>query len=65
MTDKSLSLSSLCWPWSHDWTKWETTEKGIMQRIRPGFDPITVGVYEYQRRVCTKCGQSQLREVAA
>jgi hypothetical protein len=53
-----------CWPWSHDWRKWQTIERGELLH-RHSTEPIIVGCYENQRRECKKCGKSQLREIRA
>jgi len=47
------------WPWSHNWTKWTTTERGTGYRSESSF---SIGRYEMQRRECIVCGKSQLRE---
>ena len=60
----------MCWPWNHDWTKWEvigsgrlaSTRDAIGLPIHPPEKIIIIGTYEEQRRVCNKCGKSQLRE---
>jgi hypothetical protein len=55
-----------CW---HKWTKWEANGHGV---IRKALDNLTervldekerydIGYFEQQRRVCEKCGKSELR----
>jgi len=64
---------SECWPFRHHWEKWQTIEEGKMVRnptteqkiLHPETQPIVVGRYEYQKRVCLLCGKSQMREVQA
>lgn len=49
---------TFCW---HKWSKWEVIQKGpLYSDIGPRSDN-PVGNYEMQRRVCEKCGKSQLR----
>jgi len=56
------------WPWSHDWTKWTTTERGELHNpliSGAGYrseSSFSTGRYEMQRRECIVCGKSQLRE---
>lgn len=63
------------WPlihW-HDWSKWETIESGKLMANQDALglplhdwdEKPVIGAYETQRRVCTACGASQLREVRA
>ena len=60
-----------CWPWSHQWSKWIVVNSGrvrepkshLLGEIEPVEEWIEVGTFEEQRRVCEKCGKSQLREV--
>lgn len=60
------------WCW-HEWEKWKVVE--IMAEIRMT-DPLTgrlldkderyqVGKCEIQRRECSRCAKSQLREVSS
>lgn len=58
----------LCF-WGHTGEKWETTDKGWINR--PPYDPLSgnpnppqparIGFWEKQRRVCRLCGKVQLR----
>jgi hypothetical protein len=52
-----------CWPWKHEWTKWERV--GVGNIVKPEEPTTVVGVYEQQRRECSKCGMCQLREERA
>jgi hypothetical protein len=54
-----------CWPWSHEWTKWETIETGCVSVVdRITTKPLAItGSFEKQRRVCENCGMSDLRKV--
>lgn len=60
----------MCWPWSHKWGKWKTFEVGACLKLTDSLGlpiedeskrPVT-GHYEYQRRECSECGISQIRE---
>jgi hypothetical protein len=55
----------MCW---HKWNKWETTKQGDIQVYYPkGFgypeNPLTMGIYAYQERICEKCGKKQIRRI--
>ena len=56
-----------CWFWSHQWSKWQTIERGEVSRKDSTFpltgEPRVVGRYEYQRAVCQNCGKARLREI--
>jgi hypothetical protein len=45
-----------CWPWSHNWTKWEDINRGALSR-----NNIPVGLFLIQQRVCLNCNKKQLR----
>jgi len=51
-----------CWPWAHEWTKWQMLDRGELYRLFAPTSPI-VGRYETQRRECMKCGKAQMREI--
>ena len=61
-----------CWGF-HEWENWQTFESGVLLKhtddiglpIHPPEEPRVVGRYEAQRRKCSKCGKSQLREIQA
>ena len=46
-----------CWPWLHDWSKWEVYKQ-------PYFLPETntQGTIEKQKRCCAACGLEQRRD---
>lgn len=49
-----------CWPWSHDWERWQVKREG---RIARGESNAEVGTWKEQERLCRKCGLLQLRTV--
>lgn len=65
VTDPKLK-APCCVPFFHKWTKWLAIERGdVMTAVsrRKDGQAVPLGMYEYQRRECLKCGKSQLREV--
>jgi hypothetical protein len=52
-----------CWPWSHNWSKWEDIERGKVVKVN---QIVPVGSYLLQQRTCYDCNKKQLRrEVSA
>lgn len=48
-----------CWfPWSHRWTKWETTEEGHITTSAGA----KLGSFIKQKRVCNDCGLIEIRK---
>jgi hypothetical protein len=62
-----------CWPWSHQWSKWNTYSGGKLVKITDalglpiregdGIAQHVIGDYENQRRECQRCGKAELREI--
>jgi len=52
-------MSKRCWPWSHQWTKWENREEAapLMERGTT----FRIGTLIVQLRTCENCGKLQLR----
>lgn len=53
-----FSSKTMRWCW-HKWGMWEFVKSGRI--LEEEGDYIPIGIYEIQRRVCEKCGKSQLR----
>ena len=70
-SDRRPVSERCCWPWSHQWSKWTMFERGELHRpsiAGAGYrseSTSIVGKYETQRRECSICGKSQLRETRA
>jgi len=47
-----------CWPWSHQWTKWD--DAYVVSEKRVGED-LTSNIGVEQRRRCADCGKLQIR----
>jgi hypothetical protein len=51
-----------CWPWAHDWSKWQTFSHGLIVVNAGEKPPRPLGSFIEQKRECAKCGKIQLRE---
>jgi hypothetical protein len=47
-----------CWPWLHNWSKWEDIEQGSVIHIK---SQVIIGKYIVQERICAECNKKQLR----
>lgn len=56
----------MCW---HKWSKWVTVSKGkLVKDFGPfcnGGSTSEIGRYEYQERICEKCGKKQLQKIVS
>jgi hypothetical protein len=51
-----------CWPWSHNWSKWQVIERGKVVKVN---QTAPVGSYLLQERTCYECNKKQLRREIA
>jgi len=58
---------TFCWPFFHDWAKWETIRDEFRNVHSAGLngDRIVGARVCYQRKTCNRCGKIKLRREIA
>jgi len=50
-----------CFLWNHNWSKWETVDKGTITSYLTISQDCFVGIWAKQERTCKDCGKLQIR----